>query len=337
MIRADTAGRAPRVRLIIPTSLCAGQVGKLIADKLNSENREANLRYVALPHTEGCGVSGEAIEILEQTIAGYAVHPLAERTLLLEHGCEKTHNDAIRNFLTAHGVDYSRLGFASIQLDGGIENVTEKVTKWFATEAPASSTARPQTAIETETRRAGSRRSVNLGMTAQGELPETSAAAFAILARAICERGDSVVVPQSSALLKSTAFTSALFTISPSQPTLAYGQPVPKPGFHVMESASDHLVENLTGLGATGAEVLLVHVAGGSAQSHPLVPTLQVSSGSDSSSETDLNLPMGNSTAAAHAISQWLAQVFSGEYTPRAQADGLVDFQMTRGWLGVST
>ena len=73
------------------------------------------------------------------------------------------------------------------------------------------------------------------------------------------------------------------------------------------------------------------------AQSHPLVPTLQVSSGGDSSSETDLNLPAGNSTAAAHAISQLLAQVFSGEYTPRAQADGLVDFQMTRGWLGVST
>jgi altronate dehydratase len=108
-----------RIRLIIPTSLCAGQIARLIADKLNATSTGAGPRYVALPHTEGCGVSGEAIDILEQVIAGYAVHPLAERVLLLEHGCEKTHNDAIRNFLAAHGIDHSAMGFASIQLDGG--------------------------------------------------------------------------------------------------------------------------------------------------------------------------------------------------------------------------
>ncbi len=322
------AHAAPRTRLIIPTSLCAGQVGKQIADKLNAQNHDSNLRYVALPHTEGCGVSGEAIEILEQTIAGYAVHPLAERTLLLEHGCEKTHNDAIRNFLAAHGVDYSQLGFASIQLDGGIEKVTDKVANWFA-----SDTSDAGRSGNTGNQRSG----ICIGITARGELPPSAAAAFALVARALCEAGGSVVVPQSSSLLKSSTFTTALFSTVPNTPTLAYGQPIQKPGFHVMESASDHLVENLTGLGACGAEALLVHVSGNLAQAHPLVPTLQVTSVDSAFSEIDLCLPTDSPQDAARAIANLLSKAIAGDYAPRAQADGLVDFQMTRGWLGVST
>ena len=315
-----------RVRLIIPTSLCAGQVGKTIADQLNRRGDGAH--YVALPHTEGCGVSGETIEILEQTIAGYAVHPLAERTLLLEHGCEKTHNDAIRNFLTAQGIDYSRMGFASIQLDGGIEKVTDKVVKWFESGAGDEEQGG-------RGEREKGRKGVCVGMTACGEPEEKVAGAFAVLAGAVVNGGGTVVVPQNSPLLKSRAFTERFFDKMPA-PTLAYGGIARTAGFHVMEVAGGHVVEALTGLGAAGVEVLLVYVDDLPAQAHPLVPTVQVSC-LRTASEVDLVLDQRDAAAAACAIAELLARVFRGDYTPRAQAEGNVDFQVTRGWLGVST
>jgi altronate dehydratase len=350
--------RAPKTRLIIPTSLCSGQVGQLIANTLNTWNTEPGVRYVALPHTEGCGVSGEAIQILEQTIAGYAVHPLSERTLLLEHGCEKTHNDAIRNFLSAHGVDHSHLGFASIQLDGGIEKVTAKVARWFG--APATSAPSPLSEARGEGRGEGRRdededarinsksassprpsppreeRGFALGLAARGEVPANTAAAFAMLARAVCDDGGSVVVAQSATLLKNAAFTSPLFESPAITPTLAYAQPITKPGFHVMESAADQLVETLTGLGGCGAELLLIYAGDSAAQAHPLVPTVQVSC-AQVSSEVDLVLDQPDAVAMASALTTLLARVRAGDYTPRAQAEGNVDFQVSRGQLGVST
>jgi len=327
---AEQELRAPRTRLIIPTSLCSGQVGQLIVDTLNARNAEPGVRYVALPHTEGCGVSGEAIQILEQTIAGYAVHPLSERTLLLEHGCEKTHNDAIRNFLTAHGVDHSQLGFASIQLDGGIEKVTEKVARWFG--APSIARHGPNQT----TKPSNARSSVALGLAACGEVPAIAAEAFAQIARAVCESGGSAVVAQSSTLLKNAAFTFALLDSSSVSPTLAYAQPLVKAGFHIMESAADQLVETLTGLGGTGVELLLVYAGESATQAHPLVPTVQVSCAA-LSSEMDLILDQTDAGAMAAAIAGLLAKVRRGDYTPHAQAEGNVDFQVTRGWLGVST
>src|SRR5437588_324969 len=63
-------------------------------------------------------------------------------------------------------------------------------------------------------------------------------------------------------------------------PTLAYGQSAQIPGFHVMEAPSDHWVETLTGLAATGVELVLVHTSGRPVQGHRLVPLLQVTSDS---------------------------------------------------------
>ena len=48
---------ADQVGLILPTSLCAGQVSLLIARQLSQELGEGTLsRIVALPHSEGCGL-----------------------------------------------------------------------------------------------------------------------------------------------------------------------------------------------------------------------------------------------------------------------------------------
>src|SRR6185503_4226552 len=118
------------VGLILPTSLCASQVARGIAQQL--QQTSSRQRFVALPHTEGCGVSGGiSEEIYLRTMAGYLAHPLVARALVLEHGCEKTHNDAMRNFIVDHGLDPASFGWASIQLDGGLEKVTDKVADFF--------------------------------------------------------------------------------------------------------------------------------------------------------------------------------------------------------------
>ena len=49
----------------------------------------------------------------------------------LEHGCEKTHNAYFKQRLREGSISAEPLGFASIQGDGGIANVMQKMTAWF--------------------------------------------------------------------------------------------------------------------------------------------------------------------------------------------------------------
>ena len=325
------AAAGNRIRLIIPTSLCAGQIARMIADKLDANRPAEAPRYVALPHTEGCGVSGEAIDILEQTIAGYAVHPLSERVLLLEHGCEKTHNDAIRNFLGSRDIDHSSMGFASIQLDGGIERVTEKVTNWFASSPAGSSPGRASPAAPGNV-------SLCLGLTAQGAqggMPGETATALAMVAASIVAGGGSVIIPATSPLLRSAEFTSTLFIAKP-HATLSYGEIVRQRGLHIMAMSGDHLIESLTGMGSSGANLFLVHEGAIPAQGHPFIPTVQIASDTATGAidYCIANLPAHERAASILAA---LSRAWTGQHRPKAQASGNVDFQVSRGWFGVST
>jgi len=322
------AASANRIRLIIPTSLCAGQIARMIADKLDANRPAAAPRYVALPHTEGCGVSGEAIDILEQTIAGYAVHPLSERVLLLEHGCEKTHNDAVRNFLGSRDIDHSSMGFASIQMDGGIERVTEKVMNWFASAPAGSFAGRASQAAPGDV-------SLCLGLTAQGDVPGDTATALASVAASIVGGGGSVIIPETSPLLRSAEFTSALFIAGP-RATLSYGEIVRQRGLHIMAMSGDHLIESLTGMGSSGANLFLVHEGPIPAQGHPFIPTIQIASDTAISAidHCVANLPAHERAASILAA---LSRTWTGQQSPKAQASGNVDFQVSRGWFGVST
>ncbi len=322
------AATANRIRLIIPTSLCAGQIARMIADKLNANLPAAASRYVALPHTEGCGVSGEAIGILEQTIAGYAVHPLSDRVLLLEHGCEKTHNDAIRNFLRTLAIDHSAMGFASIQLDGGIERVSEKVMDWFAS-SPVESALGAARQFEPGAI------SLCLGMTAQGELPEETLSSLASVAASILDGGGSVVIPETSPLLRRPEFTSAMF-IATSHTSLSYGEIIQQRGLHVMAMSGDHLIESLTGMGSSGANLFLVHQGTMPAQGHPFIPSVQITSHKHISQSDHclVNVPLDERAASILAA---LSRVWTGQQRPLTQASGNVDFQVSRGWFGVST
>src|SRR5262249_18415326 len=147
-------------------------------------------RFVSLVHTEGCGHSGGVTEeMYSRTMLGYLSHPLVRFALLLEHGCEKMHNDYMRHHAEQQGIDLGGFGWASVQLDGGIERVTQKIEDWFRTAisktpAPVSEEA----GLE----------SLRLGILAAGPFDPAVASSLADITRAIASAGGTVVVPHNS-------------------------------------------------------------------------------------------------------------------------------------------
>jgi altronate dehydratase len=148
-----------------------------------------------------------------------------------------------------------------------------------------------------------------------------------------------VVVPERAAVLSSPAYLEAVLGEHPVENTLAYGQAATKPGLHVMEAPTDHWVETATGLGATGVEIMLAHVAGHPLQAHRMIPLLQASSEPETlekhAEDLDVLLEGDASGWTARSL-ETVAAVASREYTPKLFEAGNTDFQFTRGLLGVS-
>ncbi len=317
-----------QVGLVLPTSLCSGQVARLIAARLNESGigQGRVSRFVALPHTEGCGASaGSAEAIYTRTLLGYLLHPLVGYGLLLEHGCEKTHNDYLRGHLMARGIELDRFGWASVQLDGGIVKARSKVQEWFE----AALASGPGFGHEPAGLGA-----LRLGLSTVGPVSDEVALSLAEVTRVVAGAGGTVVVPENAGVLHSQEYLRGVLGERAAENTLAYGQIAEKAGYHVMEAPTDHWVETLTGLGATGVEVVLVYTAGRPVQAHRLVPVLQVS---DSGDSPDLDLVLGpNPEAWADEMLGQVLRVAGQEYTPRLFGRGNTDFQFTRGLLGVS-
>jgi altronate dehydratase len=324
-----------QVGLVMPTSLCSGQISRRIANRLNE--RDATLgkvtRFVALPHTEGCGVSaGSAETIYSRTVLGHLASPTVRFGLLLEHGCEKTHNDYFRNRLEEAGLDPNRFGWASVQLDGGIDSVVAKVEDWF--------TGTLDSAEDLEYENAGPE-ALRLGLYAAGSISNEAALSLAQVTLVVANSGGTVVVPERATVLSSPAYLEAVLGDIPVENTLAYGQAVPsgKPGLHVMEAPTDHWVETATGLGATGVEVMLAHVDGHPLQAHLMIPLVQASSDPETLEKhaEDLDVLLeGDPSGWTEQMLETIAAVASRAYVPRLFEAGNTDFQFTRGLLGVS-
>ena len=332
-IKTDRGPVTDQVGLVMPTSLCSGQIARRIANRLNDRDatQDKITRFVALPHTEGCGVSaGSAEAIYSRTVLGYLANPTVRLALLLEHGCEKTHNDYFENRLAERGLDRDRFGWASVQLDGGIESVVEKVETWFSENLEASED------LEHETSGPGHLRLV---LHAAGPLPDEAARSLAETTLAVVGSGGTVVVPRTAAVLGSEIYLDAVLGDQPVRSTLSYGQAFDEAGFHVMEAPTDHWIETATGLGATGVELMLAHVAGRPLQAHRMIPLLQVSSDPETirrhADDLDALLDGAPDTWTRKTL-ETVAAVASREYTPKLFAANNTDFQFTRGLLGVS-
>ena len=331
--RTERGCAADQVGLIMPTSLCSGQISLRIADLLNERDAgdDKLSRFVALPHTEGCGVSaGSAEALYARTVLGYLAHPLVRVGLLLEHGCEKTHNDYFRNRLAEQGLDPERFGWASVQLDGGIDAVVEKVEDWFAGTLKDLEDLVPEPAGLDH---------LKLGLHSSGPLSEEAAESLARLTLAIVGAGGTVVVPERATMLSSSAYLEEVLGSGTVRNTLSYGQRAVESGFHVMESPTDHWVEATTGLGATGVEVMLAHIIGRPLQSHRMIPLVQATSdpGTLKDYREDLDVLLtGDPNGWTDAMLDTVLDVASRRYTPKLFTQGNIGFQFTRGLLGVS-
>lgn len=317
------------IGLILPTSLCAGQIARMCAERLNEQaagQKWEISRFVALPHTEGCGSSTQ-VEFID-IVLGYATHPMVARCLLLEHGCEKTHNAFWRNQMQQAGIDPEAFGWASIQLDGGIQPVMAKMADWFAGEADNSLVSkRIEVGLE----------QVRLGLVSDGQLSERAAEQLATLAGWIASAGGVVVVPEEDGLLGQAAFLGGLGLPSGAGPTLGYAHRAVGGGLHVMERPSVHWSETLTGLGATGVEVVLAVVGKRPRPGHPFIPVLQV--GEETAGTADILLDLDivlKGERDGRRLLGLLIETLSGGYRPILNRQENVDFQITRGLLGVS-
>ena len=153
------------IGLLLPTSLCSGQAGHMIAKRLHDrfvtnaatepttssggpkfvttttittpDGAQQTMtcasggdtkpppfsRIVAIPHTEGCGSSGgDPEDLANRTLIHHLLHPNVRYSVLLEHGCEKTHNDAFQNEITKAGRSTEQFEYLSLQLNGGVES-----------------------------------------------------------------------------------------------------------------------------------------------------------------------------------------------------------------------
>lgn len=326
---------ADQIGLIVPTSLCSGQIARMMAERLN-EGRlvdgGAVSRFVALPHTEGCGASaGENEEHFLRTLAGHLQHPFVREAMLLEHGCERTHNDLVSHYLQQQGIEPDRFGRASIQLDGGIEQVMDKVNAWFE---------RRLTDESTKERLNAGMRAISLGILSVGCVTQPMASAMAGLAAGVVGAGGTVVLPTNASLLKSAHFRRSLgWRKGAPEASLEYGQVCRRPGLHIMSVPSAHMVEAVTGLGGSGVQVMVAQVGATPLQGHPMIPLIQVASEKSACFSEDLDHIFGeldDSRSIEQVLASLVGETASGRFRPGLWGAGNTDFQLTRGLLGVS-
>ncbi len=323
-----------RVGLVLPASLCSAQVACLAAAQLNA--RAAGGwpgidRFVALPHTEGCGVAGPGTDgIFERVVLGYLAHPSVQAAVVLEHGCEKTHNDYIQRRLALAPPLATPLGWASVQGDGGNAAALARVEEWFVRSLAAAGAGAPE---------AVGLAALRLGASAVGPVVDSAAAAIGQLAAWVIEAGGTVVVPANASLWTAPAFAAQLGLSGAPEPTLAHGQAPTRAGLHCMACPSADWAETVSGLGATGVHLVAVHIGEHPLAGHPLVPVVQFSAlpsvVARYAEDLDLHWLDGAANRATELL-ECLGEVASGRRTGRADAAGNRVFQVTRGLLGVS-
>jgi len=313
-----------QVCLIMPTSLCSGQIARMTTDTLNAQGigkEQGIARFVTLVHTEGCG--GTTVAEFKDSLIGYLQHPKVRHALLLEHGCEITHNSYFRTLMAEREINPNQFGWASIQLDGGIDAVTNKMVDWFVDKL-ADDNVPAKSSLDVE--------AVRIALLTSGDVPDAVAQELATLTQMIVAGGGTVVVPDKDTLLDSP-YTEKL-GLTDTSASLGYGQMIQQAGFYIMATPRQHWSETLTGLGATGVELMVGHVESHPLAGHPLVPVLQFTTGE--SSAVDLDDVIHDIDKVHSRIFRRIVHTLEGAYTPKHIQMNNNDFQMTRGLLGVS-
>jgi len=114
---------------------------------------------------------------------------------------------------------------------------------------------------------------------------------------------------------------------------------------HIMQTYNDNWVETVSGLGATGIDLALVVVEKNLSNqyfpSHPIVPLLRVVNSNISEPNLTLQQNFDLILRSEDESPKWpellwklVTSVFNETYIPKFQDH--VDFQISRGYLGIS-
>src|ERR1700674_3841888 len=134
---------------ILSTVNCSATVSKYVAEAFKGDALAAYPNVdgvVALTHTSGCGMdsSGEGIEILRRTLAGYARHANFAGVLIIGLGCEANQMDAL--FFTQGLAQGPLLRAMTIQDKGGTAKAVAEGIAMVKEMLPAANQVSRQTA-----------------------------------------------------------------------------------------------------------------------------------------------------------------------------------------------
>ena len=314
--------------LILPTSLCSGQVALMLARQLNESAPIPGSvnRFVALAHTEGCGASsGPSEDLYMRTLIGYLKHPNVGPTVLLEHGCEKTHNDYMRLALEKAGIDTSRFGWASIQADGGIQRVLMKLSSWFRAHATVEKSIQP-----------AGWEAIRIGILTPGTTSAEVSALAGHLVAGLTSASATVVMLQDDALLEQAPFYQETGLVPSIQPTTAFASIPTRTGFHLMQCPTGQWSEKVTGLAAAGLHALIAFPSSHALTGHPVVPLL-LAGKAGPIPEKDLDILLQDDLHHNYdKLIEKLVATLQQQYQVTASRLGNLDFQISRGSWGVS-
>mmetsp|Transcript_20989 Transcript_20989/g.53139 ORF Transcript_20989/g.53139 Transcript_20989/m.53139 type:complete len:931 (+) Transcript_20989:159-2951(+) len=332
------------IGLVLPTSLCSSQIAEKIAGLLNDKYDDASMadtvevhRFVALPHTEGCGSAGNET-LYVRVMLSHLLHPSVGPALLLEHGCEKTHNKYMEEKLreTTVGAEAAAsLGWASVQLDGGIDKCIQKCVDYFA----AAQDRWPRTPRADVPWSA-----IQLGFLVPEPLSPEALEEFCNFITAVASAGAAVVLPHYRGIPHHTSLLQRLLGQSLCPVTLSHAQPVPprptgpqRGNIHVMHMPTHQWTECMVGMAAAGVHALVSYATDIPCAPHPFVPLIQATHAGGQSPYFDLCLPGSVAACTGANLARAVATVLSGTAEPRTRSvHGLADFQVTRGLCGVS-
>jgi len=106
-----------------------------------------------------------------------------------------------------------------------------------------------------------------------------------------------------------------------------------------METPTEHWAETLTGIGGAGVEAILAYVGSHPIVGNPLVPVLQVTTADCTAVQyaEDLDAVLDNDPDNwPQDLATLLTLTLEGQHQPKAMRARNIDFQFTRGLLGVS-
>jgi len=144
--RQDGKAGTRNYYLIVPTSMCASETCRQIAEEMSA--RVGRLKkfpavdgIVAVPHTEGCGCDTTvSIDRLLRVLKGYISHPNVGGCLIVDLGCEQTNYAMVSRHMNGNrALDRRPIDWLTIEASGGVESTKAKARAIIEKRLPAVS------------------------------------------------------------------------------------------------------------------------------------------------------------------------------------------------------